>query len=171
MSSFTSFDGELNIEYAVKASQVLRKDYWVTKKAFTYYVNYKNSNLSVTIPIGFLSDGASVPFVIRGLIPAMGAHSQAAVLHDYLCETYKVKKTKSDGTFEYINVNRAEIDSIFYEALSVVKFPKWKILLIRLGVDAYRLIANPKKPKVSKEKLQLEKEYNICHEHTGCVQP
>lgn len=159
MSSFTRFNAALNIEYASEASMLLKDDYWVIKKEFTYFIRSEGSGLSVTVPVGFLTDGASVPPFARSLINRMGAHSQAACVHDYLCETYRIHRTHSDGRVEPLNIQRKEIDAIFYEALEVIEFPKWKTLVIRLAVDCYRLIFSPKKPSVNKDKQRLETIY------------
>lgn len=155
MSSFTRFDGSLNITYCQEASMLLGKDYWLLRRSYVYYVGSVDSNVFVEVPYGFLSDGASVPFFARMFISTMGQHSQAAFLHDYLCETYKISKTTTSGNIT-IKVTRKEIDHIFFEALEVSGYPKWKILLVRAGVSAYRNIIRPKKPRVKSLKLEME---------------
>ena len=156
MSSFTQFNGELNIEFSMEASVVLGKDYWLLKKGFTYDIGYKGSSRYVEVPKGFLSDGASIPFFVRGLIPTMGRHSQAAFLHDYLCETYTIQRETCDGV-KTVNVTRKDLDYIFYEALTVSNFSKWRILLIRAGVDFYRWLTRPTLPKVDVMKIAMER--------------
>jgi hypothetical protein len=38
----------------------------------------------ITVPKGFKSDGASVPFYFRWLVPQLGKYTKAAIFHDYL---------------------------------------------------------------------------------------
>ena len=45
---------------------------------------YESSTWSVTVPTGFVSDGASVPWPFRMLIPRDGRYRDAAWVHDYL---------------------------------------------------------------------------------------
>ena len=57
----------------------------------------------VTVPEGFESDFASVPWVARRLIPSFGPWAKAAVLHDYLYVTLgeggKWTRKQSDDMF------------------------------------------------------------------------
>ncbi|WP_375445735.1 DUF1353 domain-containing protein [uncultured Fibrella sp.] len=39
---------------------------------------------SVTIPVGYKTDFASVPAILWGFIPSIGRHNHAALVHDYL---------------------------------------------------------------------------------------
>lgn len=162
MSSFTQFNAELHIQFSQEASDKLKGDYWVLTKEFTYFINSLDSNKFVTVPKGFLSDGASVPKLLRFLIDTMGRHSQAAILHDYLTETYLItignpgKKGNSAKS-----IKRKEIDNIFYEALGVLSVPKVNILAIKVAVDLYRFIARPSCPRVNGKKLALEHKYKL----------
>lgn len=38
----------------------------------------------ITVPTGFVSDFASIPWVARRLLPSFGPWARAAILHDYL---------------------------------------------------------------------------------------
>lgn len=155
MSSFTRFDERLNIEFSIEASTILNKDYWLLKKAFTFYIDHVDSNRIVRVPRGFLSDGTTIPAWVRVLVPVMGRHSQAVFLHDYLCETYKVLRL-TNGLPEMEDIDRDEVDRIFYQALEVSDIPKWRITLIRLGTTVYRKIAKPKRPKTNPDKIAME---------------
>lgn len=39
---------------------------------------------AITVPAGFVSDYASIPWFLRSIIPPWGRHGPAAVIHDYL---------------------------------------------------------------------------------------
>lgn len=77
-------------------------------EAFRFY-RLVNSVKTVefTVPAGFVTDFASVPWFARTFIPIMGRHAKAAVLHDYLLELTKLPYN--------------ECNDIFDEALRVLK--------------------------------------------------
>lgn len=67
------------------------------KKSFTYYTEeYK-----ITIPEGFVCDGASIPRAFWWLIgsPFTGRYRNAAFLHDYLYYTQMYSRKKADRIF------------------------------------------------------------------------
>jgi len=80
--------------------------------SFDYHVGSEDSSDVITVPEGFITDLASIPPVARWLIPKIGKHAQAAVLHDYLYNTKMFTRKKSDG--------------VFLEAMTVLKVSKWK---------------------------------------------
>lgn len=149
MSSFTRFSGPLHTVYATEASRILKKEHWWIDPGFSYYLN-SDKDETVEVPTGYLSDGASVPVLIRWLLPAWGIYGQCAVLHDYLCETWRTNKRF---------LTRKELDNIFFESMVVAKVPKWKQKLITFGVNIYRLIARPNKPSYDPLKDKLSMEY------------
>ncbi|MFE3793680.1 DUF1353 domain-containing protein [Nocardia tengchongensis] len=51
------------------------------------------------VPVGFLTDFASVPRPLIWLIPRYGAYTRAAIVHDYLCEHAPVDRSDADGIF------------------------------------------------------------------------
>ncbi len=79
---------------------------WVTDREFSYEVGNLESGDVITVPKGFVTDCASIPFPVKMFIPVSGLYNQAAVLHDYLYAT----QTRS----------RKESDDIFLEAMTVL---------------------------------------------------
>lgn len=79
---------------------------WETDREFSYEVGNLGSGDVITVPKGFVTDCASVPFPFKMFIPVSGLYNQAAVLHDYLYAT----QTRS----------RKEADNIFLEAMTVL---------------------------------------------------
>lgn len=57
----------------------------------------------ITVPVGFLTDLASIPQILQGIVPVNDAHRDAAVLHDYL--------------FVVQDRPRADVDALFLEAM------------------------------------------------------
>lgn len=79
---------------------------WQTTREFSYHVGYEGSPDVITVPEGFITDCASVPFPAKMFIPVSGQYNQAAVVHDYLYAT----QTRT----------RKEADDIFLEAMTVL---------------------------------------------------
>jgi len=96
---------------------------WVIKKDFGYDVGEEGSGDTINVPIGFMTDFASVPRPLWWLLPKWGKYGNAAVIHDY-CYWEQSR-------------SRKESDLIFREAMQVLEVSNWKILLmycaVRLG--------------------------------------
>jgi hypothetical protein len=85
--------------------------YEITEK-FEYRVgSYDKPIVIITVPQGFITDFASIPWFFRWIFKPQGTYSKAAVIHDYLIETLKISK-------EMIYTRRVA-DTIFYEAMLV----------------------------------------------------
>lgn len=155
MSSFTRFTAENGLDIDDNASKILGDNYWRVSKPFRYYIGHEGSDKYVDVPLCFLTDGASVPIYLRWLIPARGEYSQACTLHDYLCEHYEITQV-INGVATKVKIDRKEIDRIFYEAMRVLDVSAINRNLIQVGVDAYRFVTRPTKPKIDKRKVELE---------------
>lgn len=158
MSTFTKFDARLLTSYDADASALLGCDYWRVEKPFRFYLESKFSDRWVDIPLGFLTDGASIPRVLWNIIPPWGIYGQAAVVHDRLCETLEITEVV-DGIQQQTKITRKECDAVLVEAMRVLNVPKVKLWTIQTGVDLYRVTVNPKEPVVSRAKLSLELGY------------
>lgn len=66
---------------------------------------------TITVPIGFETDGASVPRPLWWILPSWGTYSPAAVLHDYLCTRLEA------GTPDSAAPTWSAADAIFYQAM------------------------------------------------------
>ena len=70
----------------------------------------------VTVPTGYTTDLASVPRLMRWVVPVANAKNRkAAVVHDYLC-------THGDGVVK----NQKQSDKVFREALGVLGLGRFK---------------------------------------------
>jgi hypothetical protein len=81
-------------------------------------LSYQSNRLDrvFTVPIGFVTDLASIPRLFQLFISKMGRHRKAAVLHDYLY---------SENT-AYLKVSREQADIVFYDAMRDEDVPLWK---------------------------------------------
>lgn len=155
MSSFTRFNAEVEVKLHTQACEELKGNYWVTTNSFTYFVGGLDTGKTVTVPKGYITDGASVPRPLWSIIPPWGKYGQAAILHDYLCDYGFIKDGKTT-----VRINRKEVDEIFYEALEVLAVNPKVIKAIKMGVDLYRFIFRPTTPNISDAKRRLEKDLN-----------
>ena len=78
----------------------------------------------LVVPKGFVTDYASIPRVIQLLIPKLGRHRKAAVLHDYLYAK----------DCDYQSLLQAECDSVFLSAMKGSGVSKWKRCSLYSGV-------------------------------------
>lgn len=81
----------------------------------------------LTVPAGFVSDWASVPWWLDGIVPSFGPYAPAAIAHDWLYER--------GGVSPYLT--RKQADELFLDLLAELRVPWWKRSLmfraVRLG--------------------------------------
>ena len=152
-TSFTRFDKDVAIRYAHKASDMFDKDYYYTTEPFTYHIDEYPSNKIVTVPVGFLTDGASIPRALWFWASPIGRHAQAAILHDYLCEYLTIQE---DG--HPVSITRKEADKIFKESLKILGVSNARANMMYGGVSAYRKVKRISKPSFNLVKRELEDE-------------
>lgn len=145
-----SFDAQLELIYSNKATQDLGADYWVVNKQFTCILDHNNEQY-VTIPQGFLTDGASVPRMFWTFFPSWGKYGQAACVHDFLCEYLIIS---DNGKIR--NITRVECDKIFLKLMTEMQIGKTKRLLMYWGVSMFRIFAKVKSPSITAQKVVLE---------------
>ncbi len=88
------------------------------------------NGIKYVVPKGVNTDFASIPRGMRWLIPRVGYHAMAAVLHDWLCE-FKI-------------VKRKEADRLFLEAMEHSKVNWFKRRFMHFGVRAYSIMTRKK---------------------------
>ncbi len=151
MSSFTRFNAKMAMQYEHEASIYIGKAYYQALNGFRYYLGELDSGEWVDVPPGYLTDGASVPVLLQGLVPAMGSYGQAAALHDWLCEN---PYYWDDNAKTRVEIDRQTIDDIFFEAMKVLDVERWRYSLIKVGVTGYRILARPDVPHIEERKAK-----------------
>ncbi len=69
---------------------------------------YKGDRDTFTVPVGFVTDFATVPQPVAWFIPRMGVYTRAAIVHDWLCSGLgtpagaPVSAREADGVFRRI---------------------------------------------------------------------
>lgn len=74
----------------------------------THYFRYIASVGTITVPVGFRTDGASVPRIFWNLLDPWGPYFPAALVHDYLYSKASTQRGHS---------SRRQADEIFKEAM------------------------------------------------------
>lgn len=151
MSSFTEFSAPLRIQYDKEASEALGADHWRVTESFRYFIGGKDTQQWVTVPAGYLTDGASVPRPLWSVIPPWGAYGQAAVVHDLLCEYLSIVDHGKPTA-----ITRKRCDEIFDEAMIVLGVDTETRERINRGVALYRNLYGVNKPSTRPEKRLLE---------------
>ena len=93
---------------------------WITIKEFGYDIVQEGSGDSIDVPIGFMTDFASVPRPLWAFLPRWGKHGNAAVIHDF-CYWDQTR-------------SRKESDRVFCEAMRVLGVRGYKIRLMYYAV-------------------------------------
>lgn len=101
---------------------------WEVMQPFRYRVGTKYSLEIITVPVGYITDFASIPKVFWLIVghPA-GKHGKAAVIHDCLYSTQIYSRKRSD--------------EIFREAMKVSKVSRWKRAVIYRSVRMFGMFA------------------------------
>lgn len=147
----TEFTSALNTTYDAEASRILGKDHWRVLSPFSYMIKPAHW---ISVPAGYLTDGASVPRVFWNIIPPWGLYGQAAVVHDILCEYLTIIVHGLP-----VAISRAQCDAVLNEAMIHLGVPMAKRLAIYWSVSAYRVFANITQPSNTPLKRKLEAEW------------
>jgi hypothetical protein len=91
---------------------------WVILKDFGYDVGEKDSGETINVPIGFLTDFASVPRPFWWFAPKWGLYGNAAVIHDFCYWDQSYSRKKSDDLFRegmrVLKVGRVKTWLLYY---------------------------------------------------------
>lgn len=83
----------------------------INPESFGYTIEYlrkdKNGLLWIDIPSGFVTDFASSPQFLWSIVPSIGRHSRASIVHDFI--------------YGYNKEGKPWADKVFFEAMTVDK--------------------------------------------------
>jgi hypothetical protein len=68
--------------------------FWAVVKPFTYTIG--QTSYQITVPTGFVTDFASIPAALRGLLSPTGPEGRAAIIHDYLYWEQSCSREQAD---------------------------------------------------------------------------
>jgi len=105
--------------------------YWKLVEQFTYHIGDRDSKEVIVVPVGFVTDFASIPQLFWSIIPPWGQYGKAAVVHDFLYKSQILTKKQSDSVFlegmEILGVSKIK-RTIIYKAVDIFGFIAWNSL-------------------------------------------
>jgi hypothetical protein len=91
---------------------------WVIMRPFGYYVGSKDSGDTVEVPVGFVTDFATIPRLLWIFLPKWGRYGNAAVIHDWLYWSQERPRREADRIFlegmEVLSVGRLTRRVIYF---------------------------------------------------------
>ena len=96
---------------------------------FRYDIGHLGSGESITVPAGFRTDLASIPWYARPFVPIAGRMAKPALLHDFLLET-----------------GDPRAHDIFAEALGVAGVPSLTRAIVLIAVRLHAILARFRMP-------------------------
>lgn len=130
MSSFTT---------PLRVEAIDERD-WKLLEEFVYYIGHLGSNRWVEVPVGYVTDFATIPQVFWSVIPPWGKYGKAAVIHDFLC-TDAYYYSMIDGKKEKVPCDRKTADDIFLEAMTVLEVDEVTRTIMYSAVRAYSVLS------------------------------
>jgi len=92
---------------------------WWKRAQWELVEEYISADGEFTVPVGFITDGASIPYFARKVFPPTGKYFGAAILHDWLLQEYK----------DWDIANAA-----FKKELIASDIPKWRRVIVHQAV-------------------------------------
>ena len=71
----------------------------------------------VIVPVGFVTDGASVPRIFQNLVPSYHRYLLACVVHDYMCENRDAFPVSEIRRVFKLNLKRSGVSQVYRNVL------------------------------------------------------
>ena len=110
--------------------------FWEVKSPFIYRVGFAKSPVYVEVPVGFITDFASIPKPFWSITPPFGFYSKPSCIHDKL---YKDGVVQVDGLPDRA-ITQLEADSIFDQAMRISAAYDVDVRACAKGFKRYSLI-------------------------------
>jgi hypothetical protein len=108
---------------------------WKITAEFDYHLGAPDGIEYVKIPVGFITDFASIPRAFWNILPPTGQYGKAAVVHDWLYQRRRVAGYTPTNKVAYVRyVERAEADATLNEAMQVLGVGRFTRAIIYGGV-------------------------------------
>ena len=106
--------GEIHVKY-------IAPERWWQRAKWQLLIPLTSHNGNVTVPTGFITDGASIHWTMRWLFSPTGEYFCAAVIHDYILVRYKDWERAND---EFENeINHVEMnEAMRWMMITAVRF-------------------------------------------------
>lgn len=101
---------------------------WVLDTEFDYWTDVLTPRVTFHVPVGFVTDLASIPRIFWNILPPFGKYTGAAVIHDYLYQ----RQCYQSGEKQITALTRKQCDDVLMEAMGVLDvgwLTRWTIYL------------------------------------------
>ena len=71
--------------------------FWTLMEPFEFLS--ERAERIIRVPVGFVTDFASIPRFLWAILPPTGRYGKAAVVHDFLYQTGEMSRLDADNTF------------------------------------------------------------------------
>jgi hypothetical protein len=105
---------------------------WYLRSDFGFDRGKEGSGDTITVPIGFSTDFASIPRIFWTVLPKWGKYGNAAVVHDYLYYRQELNAAK---------LPRKTADDILLEGMIVLNVVPWQRFVIYHAVRWFGFFA------------------------------
>ena len=114
--------------------------YWTVHEPVSYQSDVLG--ITITIPNGYVTDGASIPKLFWNIVSPVGPYFFSAVFHDY--------------GYRWQKFPRRKVDDAFLEGMWVLKCKVWQYVVIYLAVRLFGAHAWKKDAKMPLADWELE---------------
>jgi len=131
------------------------KNYKKVLTGFSFIIEGQDSPISVSVHRGFLTNGSSIPAIIRSKVfEWLGVEHPAIVLHDWLTEYLLVEH-------DYFGrpISAHDARAIFIKALENSCLTKKQLLTIEIAMRFSSMFSNPNRPQIKPFKRYIEDRY------------
>jgi hypothetical protein len=137
--------------------------YFLTKKiAWKPNADQTGKLPSVTVPVGFVTDFASIPRAFWSLLRPDGNYAYAAVIHDFLYWTQALPRDKSDLIFKLamqdFEIGTSQVTTIYAGVRAGGDGPWKENCKLKAGGERRILKAFPKDPRIRWEDYKKRRE-------------
>ena len=108
-----AFASELKITH-LSGKDLYGRRRWRLGEPLIYEVGGPGSGRVIRVPNDFVTDGPSIPRILRRILPVWAIYSPAGVIHDYLC--YLIARNNPHPEAP----TRDDADRIFFDAMTAL---------------------------------------------------
>jgi hypothetical protein len=112
---------------------------WTMTEPLTWAGDFRHEPRTFTVPASdtapFTTDLASVPRSLTWLFPRYGKYTKAAVVHDFLCQSFGAPPTAAAGTALLPLTDRSDADELFRALMAQLGVPKLRRFLMWAAVS------------------------------------
>jgi len=101
-------------------------EHWFSRSRWKLVEEYVSNNGEVTVPAGYITDGASIPMFARHWFSPTGRYFGAAIIHDFILSI----DNESSKVWNYANDQ-------FDEEMRALHIPSWRRYIIMGAVRSF----------------------------------